>query len=69
MENSNLSNEFLTSNEVCDFLKISKVTLWRLTKNTDFPKGIPFHGNRLKRYSVIDIKAWLKNRANSVIEG
>lgn len=67
MENLNSTNEFLTAQEVCELLKISRATLWRLTKNTDFPKGVAIYGNKLKRYAVAELKEWLAKRNTSTL--
>ena len=68
MEKNNLIHEFLTIDEVCSMLKISRSTYWRLSKLTpDFPKPIQIRSRRSKRYSVNDIKAWLEKSSNTTL--
>ena len=51
----------LRPKDVCDSLGISKATLWRLTKTTDFPKPIKM-GPRAIAWHVDAIAEWVKNR-------
>lgn len=57
-----LKEELLTTEELCDFLKLSRTSVWSLTKNGI----IPFLriGNH-KRYQKIDVIKKLKEFKNS----
>ncbi|MDR0580917.1 MAG: helix-turn-helix domain-containing protein [Holosporaceae bacterium] len=53
------NDELVTSKEVCEFLKISKVTLWSLEKKEIFPRAILI--GKKKRWKRSEIEAYLES--------
>ena len=53
-----MEKEYLTANEICEKLKISYTTLYRLVK-----KGLPYLkvGNQ-QRFVFEEVEQWLKER-------
>lgn len=41
----------LSTAEVCELLRISRTTLWKLERTTDFPKHLSY-GMRMKRWRL-----------------
>jgi predicted DNA-binding transcriptional regulator AlpA len=55
-----LSNDrILNAKQVCDTTGISRVTLWRLSKNGNFPPAIQLSPNRIG-WSRKAIEEWLQ---------
>ncbi len=52
----------IRTQEVCDKIAVSRTSLWRLCKNTDFPK--PIHlGGKIAGFLEHEIDAWLAAQA------
>ncbi len=48
--------------DVCDKIALSRTSLWRLCKNTDFPRPIQL-GGRIAGFLEHEIDAWLEQQA------
>ena len=51
--------------DVCHKIAISRTSLWRLCKNTDFPKPINLGGGRIAGFLEHEIDAWLETQASA----
>jgi excisionase family DNA binding protein len=49
-----MERELLTISEVCDYLRVSKVTFFRMRKEEDFPKPVLSHKKQLWKKAEID---------------
>ena len=58
-----MNEKLLSTNEVCQILRISRTSLWRLMKSDHtFPyKRVPHIG---LRFVAADVEAWLKGKTN-----
>ncbi|MDR2267919.1 MAG: AlpA family phage regulatory protein [Holosporaceae bacterium] len=54
-----MEKEILNIKEVCEYLSITRTTLWRLEKNPDFPKPI----------MILSQKKWRKSEIDMYLEG
>ncbi len=52
---------FETITAVCKFLKISRTTLWRHSKNPEFPQ--PKKIGRMRRYLLSEIAAYFESQS------
>ena len=48
--------------DVCDKIALSRTSLWRLCKTTDFPRPIQL-GGRVAGFLEYEIDAWLEQQA------
>ncbi len=56
-------DEWLTAKEICEVLKISTATFYRLIHDGLLPKGFEF-SSRSKRWRLSDIEAWQEAKKN-----
>jgi predicted DNA-binding transcriptional regulator AlpA len=49
-----MDRELLTMKELCEYMRISKVTLFRLRKEESFPKPVLSHKKQLWKRTEID---------------
>tara|TARA_Y100000590_G_scaffold303218_1_gene341866 strand:+ start:5819 stop:6142 length:324 start_codon:yes stop_codon:yes gene_type:complete len=59
-------NDLLTTNEVCNKLKIKRTTFDNMKKNVDFPTPFRITGGKGYRYSEQEILQWLQSRKSSI---
>lgn len=55
------NQQYVSTRRICFVLGISRSTLWRLSKRTDFPKKIAI-GNRLVRYDLSEVTTWARTQ-------
>jgi excisionase family DNA binding protein len=55
---------FMDVNDVADYLKVSKRTVWRLIKRPEFPQPVRF-GGRVNRWRAEDFIAYLGEGAQA----
>lgn len=53
--------------DLMEFMKISRSTLWRMTRHKDFPKPVILMG--LKRWRSEDLESWLRARQEKAATG
>lgn len=56
--------KILRISDVCNRLGVSRATIWRRQKHSDFPKPISL-GGRIVGISEAELDEWIKNRAKS----
>jgi predicted DNA-binding transcriptional regulator AlpA len=49
-----MNKEILNSNEVCEYLSITRTTLWRLEKEPNFPQPVKILSQKKWKRSEID---------------
>lgn len=49
----------MTIKQVCSYLQVSRTTVWKLAKTSEFPRAISLGG--LIRYSKKEVEDWLQN--------
>ena len=60
--------DFLTIEDLCKYVHLSKMSIYRLIKNQDFPSGFPITsgGKRTKRiWKKDDVFNWITSQSNS----
>ena len=58
-----LKNELLTVNEVAEYLKISKSSVFNLSRKGELPHGIKIGG--LRRWNVEELEAFVKSKGTT----
>ncbi len=58
---------WLTRKEVCEKVHLCYVTIWRLLKAGDFPRGRNVRGKILWKES--DVDAWLESQPRQTLKG
>lgn len=53
--------KWVRTQEVCEYLSLSKTTLWRLISNGDFPKPIKI--NKMSFWDLESIETFMKNKS------
>jgi len=51
-------NDLLRQDDLMEFMKISRATLWRIRRHKDFPKPVVLLG--CKRWRRKDVETWLE---------
>jgi predicted DNA-binding transcriptional regulator AlpA len=51
-------NDLLRQDDLMEFMKISRATLWRIRRHKDFPKPVVLLG--CKRWRREDVETWLE---------
>lgn len=59
--------KYLTTREVCEKLKVSRATLYRLRDDSSFPEAV-YVSARTPRWSERDIDDWLEQKRNRPTE-
>lgn len=60
----NTIDHLLTPRQVLDLVRISKTTLYRLKNSGEFPAAVML-GERIPRWRLSEIEAWLASRPRS----
>ena len=53
-------NDLLRQDDLMEFMKISRATLWRIRRHKDFPKPVILLG--CKRWRREDVESWLEGK-------
>ncbi len=61
MQNKHYTDTFLNQTEVQKKFGISRTTLYRWTRDGNFPKGMRLSSNML-RWKQDDVESWLENK-------
>lgn len=60
MHESESLERLMTIKQICSYLQVSRTTVWKLAKESDFPQAIELGG--AIRYSTKEVEHWLQNR-------
>lgn len=53
-------NDLLKQDDLMEFMKISRATLWRIRRHKDFPKPVILLG--CKRWRRAEVESWLEEK-------